>query len=319
MKKKRILYIFIVLIFAFLILLTIYKNTKISNSKSDFNDLTDEFYSYELFNYVDNKSLKINDTYLENIIKEDIRHYEYEFKYLNTYKYGTIEINNDNHIVVYDGYNKTKKIFNDDSFKSLYIPNFDDKKSMESIYALSYGGNVYSIIMTNGSIENMIIRKFDRSYKVLKFLNLVEYSMFNFKNNSVIVLNENNEIYDLNLNIPYNEKNSIVGTDYIIYDDGSVSTFDGKLLNDSKSNKYFVKYVLNTRDILKDTDIVLITTDNHLIYAKNGTLYVYNSLVKNIEHKDYTDCKITFDNNKSITIKCYLDENRYNLDKIAQS
>ena len=43
--------------------------------------------------------------------------------------------------------------------------------------------------------------------------------------------------------IPYNEKNSIVGTDYIIYDDGSVSTFDGKLLNDSKSNKYFVQRI----------------------------------------------------------------------------
>ena len=317
MKKNRVLYIIAIIVFIFLVVLTIYKITKYDNPKNNSIDLIHESYSYELNDFVDNKSLKNNtDAYHEHVIKDDIKHYEYEFKYKGSYKYGYIEIDENNHIVIYDEQNKVSKIFNDDSFKSLYIPNYDDEKSIKVVYALTNNGNIYYIIMPDGDVEEIKAYKMNRTYKVLNFLDLTEYTMFDFKSNNIVVLNENNEIYDFNLDIPYNEKNTIIGSDYIIYADGSISTYDGKIFEDLNTTKYYIKSVLNVfDDNFKDTDIIFITTDNHLIFVKEDKLYVYNSLVKNVEQTNYSNCKISFENNKFIEIKCSFDENRYNLSK----
>ena len=253
---------------------------------------------------------KDKDTYKDLIIKENILEIEYTYIDNNKSITGKIYIDDNKNLYITDIVNK--KIYKPSNvkFKTMFKKDYQYKNIY--IYLISEDNNLYFLQLTNNDINNTSVTQIFMPGKIYNFTKL-EYTLDAFPNsNSLFVLADDGNVYDVATLIRYNKNILSMFDDFYVYDDNTITDVYGNVIVDKDNNLYKIKYAFVTFDnnTFSGSNTKLIITDNNdLIYEKDNAqvMGLFNKKVKDISFDEKVVGKagkliITFKDNYKIKL-----------------
>ena len=253
---------------------------------------------------------KDKDTYKDLIIKENILEIEYTYIDNNKSITGKIYIDDNKNLYITDIVNK--KIYKPSNvkFKTMFKKDYQYKNIY--IYLISEDNNLYFLQLTNNDINKTSVTQIFMPGKIYNFTKL-EYTLDAFPNsNSLFVLADDGNVYDVATLIRYNKNILSMFDDFYVYDDNTITDVYGNVIVDKDNNLYKIKYAFVTFDnnTFSGSNTKLIITDNNdLIYEKDNAqvMGLFNKKVKDISFDEKVVGKagkliITFKDNYKIKL-----------------
>ena len=305
--KKKLIYI-IIIVFIALIGLTIYKYKVYEKNKNNyfFSDTIPE----KTKNNIVYSEKKDQEIYKEYIITNDLKDVEYRYIDNNKSITGKIYIDDNKNLYITDIVNK--KIYKPSNvkFKTMFKKDYPYKNIY--IYLISEDNNLYFLQLTNNDINKTSVTQIFMPGKIYNFTKL-EYTLDAFPNsNSLFVLADDGNVYDVATLIRYNKNILSMFDDFYVYDDNTITDVYGNVIVDKDNNLYKIKYAFVTFDnnTFSGSNTKLIITDNNdLIYEKDNAqvMGLFNKKVKDISFDEKVVGKagkliITFKDNYKIKL-----------------
>lgn len=302
--KKNIIYIILLIV----ILLVIYiLNIRTENeNKYIINNIgSEKKYDYGI-NY--------KEEYKEYIINDNIKEVSYSIANETDVMYGRVYISSNNKLYITDELNNKTYLLLDEEVLTIYNP-FEDI-TMCSIYAITKGGELYHVGLSQPYIKEKYSKKIELEYKVTNFTNLKFNSYNNAVYDSVVVLTDDGNMYDTSSLTVYNPNSLNVFGKYLIHVSNEISNFNSEFFVDKDNNYYKVKTIIISNNPINELEgnptIVIITEDNKLIYTFENKVYEYSENVKKIRIDNNNKIILEFEKYK-IDIDGYYDLNYYSI------
>ena len=248
--------------------------------------------------------------YKEYIITDDLKEIEYTYIDNNKSITGKIYIDDNKNLYITDIVNK--KIYKPSNvkFKTMFKKDYQYKNIY--IYLISEDNNLYFLQLTNNDINKTSVTQIFMPGKIYNFTKL-EYTLDAFPNsNSLFVLADDGNVYDVATLIRYNKNILSMFDDFYVYDDNTITDVYGNVIVDKDNNLYKIKYAFVTFDnnTFSGSNTKLIITDNNdLIYEKDNAqvMGLFNKKVKDISFDEKVVGKagkliITFKDNYKIKL-----------------
>ena len=248
--------------------------------------------------------------YKEYIITDDLKEIEYTYIDNNKSITGKIYIDDNKNLYITDIVNK--KIYKPSNvkFKTMFKKDYQYKNIY--IYLISEDNNLYFLQLTNNDINKTSVTQIFMPGKIYNFTKL-EYTLDAFPNsNSLFVLADDDNVYDVATLIRYNKNILSMFDDFYVYDDNTITDVYGNVIVDKDNNLYKIKYAFVTFDnnTFSGSNTKLIITDNNdLIYEKDNAqvMGLFNKKVKDISFDEKVVGKagkliITFKDNYKIKL-----------------
>lgn len=288
MNKRKITIIIILILALITLALTIYakkeKNikpveehkflyhNKLSNAKKDliYSDTLDK------------------DTYSNEIINEQRTNINYNFYddkksivgkiYIDDDKYLNITNTNENDILRLPGI----------KFRTMYLK---EVKYNDGIYLwlISEDNDLYCVSLTSNNIKETKLTKIDTKYKVLNFTNLNFDSDLLPSGNTLFVLEEDGNIYEITSGLRYTSEIKSIFDNILVFKDNTIANIYGNVFENKEGKLYKIKYVFNSKpsEVLKNHEaLLIITDDNKLISAlydeKLNYVHEFSKKIKSI-------------------------------------
>ena len=305
--KKKLIYI-IIIVFIALIGLTIYKYKVYEKNKNNyfFSDTIPE----KTKNNIVYSEKKDQEIYKEYIITNDLKDVEYRYIDNNKSITGKIYIDDNKNLYITDIVNK--KIYKPSNvkFKTMFKKDYPYKNIY--IYLISEDNNLYFLQLNDNDINKTSVTQIFMPGKIYNFTKL-EYTLDAFPNsNSLFVLADDDNVYDVATLIRYNKNILSMFDDFYVYDDNTITDVYGNVIVDKDNNLYKIKYAFVTFDnnTFSGSNTKLIITDNNdLIYEKDNAqvMGLFNKKVKDISFDEKVVGKagkliITFKDNYKIKL-----------------
>jgi len=180
------------------------------------------------------------------------------------------------------------------------------------IYLISEDNNLYFLQLNDNDINKTSVTQIFMPGKIYNFTKL-EYTLDAFPNsNSLFVLADDGNVYDVATLIRYNKNILSMFDDFYVYDDNTITDVYGNVIVDKDNNLYKIKYAFVTFDnnTFSGSNTKLIITDNNdLIYEKDNAqvMGLFNKKVKDISFDEKVVGKagkliITFKDNYKIKL-----------------
>ena len=305
--KKKLIYI-IIIVFIALIGLTIYKYKVYEKNKNNyfFSDTIPE----KTKNNIVYSEKKDQDIYKEYIITNDLKDVEYTYIDNNKSITGKIYIDDNKNLYITDIVNK--KIYKPSNVKFKTMFKKDYPYNNIYIYLISEDNNLYFLQLNDNDINKTSVKQIFMPGKIYNFTKL-EYTLDAFPNsNSLFVLADDDNVYDVATLIRYNKNILSMFDDFYVYDDNTITDVYGNVIVDKDNNLYKIKYAFVTFDnnTFSGSNTKLIITDNNdLIYEKDNAqvMGLFNKKVKDISFDEKVVGKagkliITFKDNYKIKL-----------------
>lgn len=305
--KKKLIYI-IIIVFIALIGLTIYKYKVYEKNKNNyfFSDTIPE----KTKNNIVYSEKKDQEIYKEYIITNDLKDVEYTYIDNNKSITGKIYIDDNKNLYITDIVNK--KIYKPSNVKFKTMFKKDYPYNNIYIYLISEDNNLYFLQLNDNDINKTSVKQIFMPGKIYNFTKL-EYTLDAFPNsNSLFVLADDDNVYDVATLIRYNKNILSMFDDFYVYDDNTITDVYGNVIVDKDNNLYKIKYAFVTFDnnTFSGSNTKLIITDNNdLIYEKDNAqvMGLFNKKVKDISFDEKVVGKagkliITFKDNYKIKL-----------------
>lgn len=308
-KNKPVKLILILIIIAIILFLIFLWNYKIKIANADTANgikISEELKNIEKKDY--------QEQYKQYIVNDIEVYYEYEIVNLNDISYGNIYIDKEQYLNIHDKYNKKYETIKSDTFKTLYVVDSDNNSRLD-VYLINTKEELYKLSIEDCNIANYTLNKIDTDYKIKNFTNLKYNSYLDIYISDIIVLADDDNMYNPVNKILYEDNILNVLNEYLVYPDATISNYDGKLLKDNNGNNYKIKYIFNINiqdEQIEDflgVNVAFITEDNKIIYVKNDEIYEISN-IKEIKYNE-EEIIVFYENNKQQTIKVYRDINNY--------
>lgn len=310
-KIENVIKTVIAILFIFVLYLTYYKyfTLRIEKPNVDINENNDDSKGSTF--KVNNYDIDYKNEYKENIITTLQTDVSFAFIMDNKNIKGKIYIKKDGNIYIINDETKVERQLSDKKFITLY----DASEIGLSIFALTDDGKVYRIDLIDTDISRADIKLVYSSSKILNFTNLKFKEYNDFSNFSIIVFLENGKMIDINSKLEYHEEIISIFDKYLIFEDSTISDYQGVLLVDKSNKRFEVKSViLPYDDSIKpkeNPNVLIITTNDKLIYLLDeGNTYIHESSIKKISKNDKNEISIVFEDDSKIDF-LGIDDERY--------
>ena len=249
--------------------------------------------------------------YKEYIITDDLKEIEYTYIVNNNKSItGKIYIDDNKNLYITDVVNKKVYKPSNVKFKTMFKKDYPYNNIY--IYLISEDNNLYFLQLTNNDINKTSVKQIFMPGKIYNFTKL-EYTLDAFPNsNSLFVLADDDNVYDVATLIRYNKNILSMFDDFYVYDDNTITEVYGNVIVDKDNNLYKIKYAFVTFDnnTFSGSNTKLIITDNNdLIYEKDNAqvMGLFNKKVKDISFDEKVVGKagkliITFKDNYKIKL-----------------
>ena len=314
--KKIVVILLICIIIIFLSIVTIhkFKSNSTINTETTINKSKTKFVEY-VANKVNAKDktnqVKDINAYKDSVINDIITSVNYIVYDSNKSIYGKIFIDKAGLHITDENENDLVNLSNL-HFKTMYKKEIDYNDGI-FIYLITEEGGTYMLKFDNNNIRNTTLDVMPTKYKVTNFVDIDFKLDMPPSLNTVFVLEEDGNIYDLFSGLRYDE--NIIGlyNKFYVFDDNSLSNIYGYMYEKNYSN-YKVKYafkVCEENDFIENDSVIIITENDELFYVKNNefwSYYMYYKKVKNVSiDAKYpfvkSNLKLTFDDNETINLK----------------
>lgn len=273
-KNKIILLVsLLVIIVAFVVFLTIYRFEVYDNEKN--------YFTWTLVStQKDNKNISETldkETYKEYIIEEDIKKLDYTFLEQNKSITGTIYIGNDEYLYISDVNSNINYKLSTIKFKTMYTKDIEYEKGIY-VYLITENGKLYYYSLETNDIRKGALNEVPFPNKVLKFTSL-DFRRDAFETyNTLFVLADDGNIYDVASKLRFDFKiKSLYGNLYV-FDDNTMTNEYGRILVDENNIPYKIKNIFETgldNEFTGENTRLIITENNELLYMNSNTDYVY--------------------------------------------
>lgn len=308
---KITLSIIIVLMVIFVCCLTYYKfgfqkDAELHNQKKYF--LQDSYIYIQESVY--------DDDYSSYIINENINEFEYFVIDESDAIYGKIFINDNKTLSVSDSSkNRTIEIV-DKKIKT--IKNVGDS-NVSGLYALALteDGKLFSIVLNDANLNNIMVDEIELDYKVDKFTSIKYKGYLDTLQNKEVVLTSTGVFIECYTGSYFRTDITNVFDEYMLFDDETVATWQSKYivtLNEERVKVKNIIYIFPNQGVFEyNPNVILITQDNKIIYKKNEEeIYDYGKIISNITYRDQK-FEIIFRDNTKISFSGMYDEEKYDL------
>ena len=280
--KKKLIYI-IIIVFIALIGLTIYKYKVYEKNKNNyfFSDTIPE----KTKNNIVYSEKKDQEIYKEYIITNDLKDVEYTYIDNNKSITGKIYIDDNKNLYITDIVNK--KIYKPSNVKFKTMFKKDYPYNNIYIYLISEDNNLYFLQLNDNDINKTSVKQIFMPGKIYNFTKL-EYTLDAFPNsNSLFVLADDGNIYDVKTEIRYNSDIISMYDKFYVLKDKTMIDMWGRTYVDSNKNPYKIKYVFSAtkNKIIDKETIMIITSDNKLLYIIYGdnNVHEFNKKIKDVK------------------------------------
>lgn len=313
MKKNIISKILIIVLIAFIIVVTIFKfSSKKEETKEHY------FVSSEIKEFKTNDETEVNDLekYNKSIIKDNLYMIEFDFFHEKESISGYIYIDKNKMLYIYDENNNINYQVSSIKFKTMYTKDYEFIDGVY-VYLIGEEGSVYILSLESNDVRKAYLNKY--RYGV-KFTNFVEINLKNdmFENgNTLFVISDDGKIYDVNTGLRYDERTISLYNKIYVYHDKTMTNEMGHFISNNKGELYKIKYIFSTTgnsQMFKDfTPIIMVTENNEFLYFDKEMMYVYefDKKVKDVkfdQYYPYVDGKlnITFEDDYKVdfTARC---------------
>ena len=235
-----------------------------------------------------------------------------EYTYIDNNKSitGKIYIDDNKNLYITDVVNKKVYKPSNVKFKTMFKKDYPYNNIY--IYLISEDNNLYFLQLNDNDINKTSVKQIFMPGKIYNFTKL-EYTLDAFPNsNSLFVLADDDNVYDVATLIRYNKNILSMFDDFYVYDDNTITDVYGNVIVDKDNNLYKIKYAFVTFDnnTFSGSNTKLIITDNNdLIYEKDNAqvMGLFNKKVKDISFDEKVVGKagkliITFKDNYKIKL-----------------
>lgn len=242
----------------------------------------------------------------------DLTTYGFNLKINNEEKFLKLLISDDEELYIYDLTESKFIIASELPFKSLYVPDIYNENEL-ICYAIS-NEELYQITLNSTDINDIVIEKLDTEFKVDSFVLLKSDPTNVVKNVGVYVVTTTGEVVDAITGVSIVDTSVNLENEYSILSDGRIIDKNGYYLTDTNNEPFKYKYSFHhdKYDKMEGTpDILIMTTNNKLIYSYNNKLYVSKNDIDKFDDSEtdegYIINRIYFTNDEyyDITGKIY--------------
>ncbi len=305
-KKNIVLIILIIILFAFLSVITYFKFFNKSQNIEKYNII--EIGSEKRVSNIDYVSLysdkKIGTNYdfneVLNVFKNDIV-MNLKIKFENSILYLEDEYGNKAE------YDITEKI------KDVLVAKWDDY--VKEIYVLTENKNMYAIELVTNFVTDIKFNKINKNVKIESFTNIPFFKYKNRFDSEILAFSDDNKLYFMPYEVLYETNMFIVDQEFIVYEDRSASTIDGRVLKNSDGKKYIVNYIfeiIGENPFKNKPEKIIATGDNHIIYLSDDKIYEYKTKFKIInysgKYEEQNNLVIEFENGEKFTLTASFDK-----------
>ena len=308
-KKNIILLSLLVILVAFIIFITVYKFKFSSKNKEKYYFTWTSVERKKENNYSNDNLDK--DKYDDYIIKENNLKIEYTFFDSENSIKGQVYIGTDKYLYISDINRDLIYRASTNKFRTMYTKSIHYDEGIY-IYLISEDNKLYSLELTSNDITKAALNQINTSMEVMNFVDLEFLKDINDTPNTLFVLANDGNIYDIASKIRYNENIKILYNNLYVFNDNTMTNEYGKILESSDNTPYKIKYIFQTYDDNKfsgKNTKIIITEDNKLLYIENEIDYVYqfNKSVKDINFNVYYpyikgNLKLTFDDDSFVEL-----------------
>ena len=287
---KKIFIIIFIICMVFIIFISFFF---IFSKEKDINNLA-------YFDAIDLKT-NIKDTNLNNkidiskyedkIIKDNLYSVEYTFFDENKSLKGLIYIGENKNLYIKDDITNVSKKISSINFKTMYTKDIEYDSGIY-VYLISEDNDLYSLSFVSTNLEELKINKINLDYKVLNFVDVnFDYDITG-PFNSLFVLADDGNIYDVSSNIIYSENIKSLYYDLYVLNNNIMTNKYGDILMNKNKEYYKIKNIFETYEDNyfsgKNTKII-ITEDNKLLYFDSMFLKIneYSLNVKKVDFDTY--------------------------------
>lgn len=310
MNKKNIILLSLLLILvAFIIFITVYRFKFSSKNKEKYYFTWTSVERKKENNYSNDNLDK--DKYDDYIIKENNLKIEYTFFDSENSIKGQVYIGTDKYLYISDINRDLIYRASTNKFRTMYTKSIHYDEGIY-IYLISEDNKLYSLELTSNDITKAALNQINTSMEVMNFVDLEFLKDINDTPNTLFVLANDGNIYDIASKIRYNENIKILYNNLYVFNDNTMTNEYGKILESSDNTPYKIKYIFQTYDDNKfsgKNTKIIITEDNKLLYIENEIDYVYqfNKSVKDINFNVYYpyikgNLKLTFDDDSFVEL-----------------
>lgn len=308
-KKNIILLSLLVILVAFIIFITVYKFKFSSKNKEKYYFTWTSVERKKENNYFDDNLDK--DKYDDYIIKENNLKIEYTFFDSENSIKGQIYIGTDKYLYISDINRDLIYRASTNKFRTMYTKSIHYEEGIY-IYLISEDNKLYSLELTSNDITKAALNQINTSMEVMNFVDLEFLKDINDTPNTLFVLANDGNIYDIASKIRYDENIKILYNNLYVFNDNTMTNEYGKILESNDNTPYKIKYIFQTYDDNKfsgKNTKIIITEDNNLLYIEDEIDYVYqfNKYVKDINFDVYYpyikgNLKLTFDDDSFVEL-----------------
>ncbi len=301
-KIKKILILLLLIILTMFIIITYkYYKLNLNLKKSDVILLNTSQRKKEL--YDENYYAK----YKKYIIEESKINIPY-YLYINEeYVSGNIILGSDKKLYFVDYQSNVMVLLIDEIIKTNYYNN-EPIKSVFEFYSITESGNLYKISIYGKTKSDFVVKKIQTSEKIINFVDLKVSTLYDDIAGGIVVLGESGKMYHAESMVEYNPNMINVFNQYILYENGIITTFDNNYLSIDEKNINVIKIIVSNEEKINlpgSPTILVLSSDYYLMYLNENDEYVkYKKKVTNIVNKD-EKIHITFDDKTEISFKYF--------------
>lgn len=320
MNNKKIFLITVIsLVTVLLISLTIYKFVYYKEpTNKDTNKVISKdhyFIKNEILEMKKNStnSEKDKDIYSENIITNIVKTTDYNYFSTGGSISGKIYIGEDKYIYITENNSNVTYRVSTTKFKTIYVNDFDYSNGIY-IALLSEDNKIYCMALSGNDITKAeVVPAYTSLTGVTNFVNINLDSDMYGDGNTIFVLTQDGNIYDVASGIRYNKDIISLYNKLFVFKDASMTNMWGEQIQDKNKQNYKIKYIFYTKgdsNFVEKNTIIVVTEDDRLIYFDKDiyNVYEFNKKVKNIKfnkNMPYVEgnLEITFEDNYKVNLK----------------
>ena len=225
--------------------------------------------------------------YKDSIITTDVKEVEYTFYDKIKSIIGKIYIDNNNLLHITDDNDYRDKVTSTVKFKTMKTRESRDMYDSIYVYLISTDNKLYVLILKSNNIYEYQISEITTKRQVLNFTNLSYDNDMYPSGNTLFVLENDGNIYDIFSGNRYMENVKFIFDTIAVYNDNTISNIYGNMFENKDGKNYKIKYVFDTsasNELIGEDAIIIITEDNELIVINEYKKFsVANLKVKSVK------------------------------------
>lgn len=270
--NKKLVSIIIILIL-FVVILSIYKYNCYDTKNEHYFDYTE---IKNIKRDVEKSEVIDKDIYSDKIINENLLSIDYNFFYNEESITGKVYIGLDKYLYITDINNNSVYRVSSTKFKTLYAKDYEYE--VVYIYLISMDNKLYFMELGQNDIRQVHIEEITANLGITNFVEIDFTSDMYQPGNTLFVLAENGNIYDIGSATRYREDIVSLFNNIYVYGDKTMSNVSGYMLEDKNGDYYKIKYIFYTsadNEFTTENTIIIITEDNKFLYVDGDVTHVY--------------------------------------------